>query len=303
VILVLMGMRDPGTSALAFVAFFALFVNIDVGARIITGDPLFLGGKITHIGLALFFLGVIGSGKYADTDQVSLPRGQAVAALGYHLTFQGYKPLPDGKYAFHVDVQEGDRAPFRLSPVMFEAREQGLMRNPDIASFLTRDIYLSPISLQESPHVEEETPHTLEKGKELTIGGTVVRFLRFAMGNHASQQAAGAMTVAAELEVRKGDETESLLPSLTYAAGGAPTSEPVVSRLLGAGVRLVAMQAGMGGSPSSITFAVASRGHAHQEQETLIADVSTKPFINLLWVGTAVMMLGFVLSTMKRLKG
>jgi cytochrome c biogenesis factor len=48
---------------------------------------------------------------------------------------------------------------------------------------------------------------------------------------------------------------------------------------------------------------VASRGHAHQEQETLIADVSTKPFINLLWVGTAVMMLGFVLSTMKRLKG
>ena len=69
-------------------------------------------------------------------------------ALGYTFTYTGNAQRPDGKYAFRVRAERAGNA-VELQPVMFESGEQGVMRNPDIANFLTKDLYVSPVSLQE----------------------------------------------------------------------------------------------------------------------------------------------------------
>ena len=41
------------------------------------------GGAITHIGIALMFLGFVSSSKYDDAKTINLEQGKAVEAFGY----------------------------------------------------------------------------------------------------------------------------------------------------------------------------------------------------------------------------
>lgn len=145
--LAILGVRDPGALALIFTSLFALFVNVDIGFRVARGDPRFLGGKLAHAGVAIFFLGMIASGRFEMRAHVALPLYHPREVLGHTLTYTGFAPTADGKFAFSVRV-EGEGESFTLAPVMFAGGEQGIMRNPAIASFFSRDFYLSPVGLE-----------------------------------------------------------------------------------------------------------------------------------------------------------
>ena len=72
-----------------------------------------------------------------------MPRGTPVQALGHTLTYTGFNVTPDQKYVLDVRAERAGTS-FVLHPVMFDAGQQGIMRNPDIVSHLTSDFYLSP---------------------------------------------------------------------------------------------------------------------------------------------------------------
>jgi len=298
--LALLGVRDLPMLLFAFASIFALAVNLEAGVRIARGDWRFLGGKIAHVGLALFFLGVIATGKYSQSQQVVLPVGTPVEVLGRTLTYQGYVELPDRKYGFNVEVRDGSTTT-TLQPVMFDAGQQGIMRNPDIASFLTRDIYLSPVALEEgSGHAHNADRHTLPKGGTLRLGEVEVTFARFDMGSHDGDMGTTGMTVGSVLEVRRGAENETVTPAMIYNGSGTPQYRNASSRLLGGEIQLVSMNVGGESSPSMITVEVLKPGHGADESEALVVEASVKPFVNLLWGGTVVMMIGFALATVKR---
>ena len=251
--LALVGVRDPLMALLAFASLFALAVNVDTGLRVARGDWRFLGGKIAHIGLALFFLGVISTGKYSSSKQAALPLNTPVDVLGRTLTYKGNVQLPDGKFGFNVEVKEGNTTVI-LQPVMFDAGQQGVMRNPDIASFLTRDIYISPLGLEEgNGHTHEGDRHTLPKGGTVKLGDAEVTFERFDMGSHGAEMADGGMTVGSVLEVRRGSERETVTPAMVYSATGTPQYRNATSRLLGGEVQLLSMNVGGESSPSVVT--------------------------------------------------
>ena len=302
VILFVGGMREGTTAALVFTAVFALFVNVDIAVTTIKGGILLLGGKLAHVGLALFLLGVVSTGKYSSTEQIQLPREQPVPALGHTLTYEGFSVTPDDKYLFRVRA-EGNGNSFVLSPVMFEAGSQGIMRNPDISSSALRDFYLSPMSLEPSRDGGRTVELNLVKGVASEAAGAHITFARFDMGAHGTQGSAiGAegMRIAAVIEVVKGKEREQLAPRMTYAADGTPAQEALSSRVLGGEVRLLRVNAGMGSTPSSIVVGLTQAGGGTSTPEILMVEASVKPFINLLWGGTGLMMVGFVLAIVKR---
>ncbi len=57
------GFDDVMMLLFGFASAFALFVNVEIAYLTARGDPRLMGGKIAHIGLALFFFGVLASGK------------------------------------------------------------------------------------------------------------------------------------------------------------------------------------------------------------------------------------------------
>ena len=230
VVLFFFGIENAGVLGFVFASVFALVVNAEIGWKVAKGDPRFLGGKLAHIGLALFFLGVIATGKYSTMQHVSLPLNTPQKAVGYTLTYVGYGPPERGRFAFNILVEKGsDR--FHLAPVMFDGGQQGTMRSPDIESFFTQDLYISPISLHQplaQGNAGDQT-HTTPKGGSVATGDVEVTFV------------------------------------------GLDTNKPAGDAM-------------------------------GQQEETLVVEASVKPFINLVWGGTVVMVVGFILSILKRSK-
>lgn len=179
-VLVVTGMRDPLTSVLVFAALFAFLVNVETGAMGIRGGVLFLGGKLAHIGIALFLIGVVSSGKYNETARVALPQHQPVRVLGHMLSYDGYTVLPDGKYEFRVSAASGAQR-FTLLPVMFEAPQQGIMRHPDIVSRFTSDFYLSPVSLEPAQPEVLMVEASVKPFISVVWGGTVIMLVGFVL--------------------------------------------------------------------------------------------------------------------------
>lgn len=298
-VLVVLGVRDVLMALLAFASVFTLFVNLDLAITVARGNWRFLGGKIAHIGVAIFLLGVLGSGKYGSTEHVVLPEGMPQEVLGHRLTYAGSRRLPDGKYAFDVRVERGGSVQ-TLSPVMFEAREQGIMKNPDIASFATYDLYLAPVALEGGG--EDPEAVKLQKGEATPVGGAAVTLLGFEMTAHEQGVSAEGMPVGATLKIVRGSEEETLTPVTVFRPNGQPQPRAVKSRLLGGDVKLLTLNVGMEGGKSAVTISVEKEGGAKASGEALVAEASMKPFISLVWVGTIVMMGGFGMSIVNRSK-
>jgi len=301
-ILVVGGVRDAMMMVFSFASIFALAVNVEMGYRIVRGDPRFLGGKIAHIGLAFFFLGVISTGKYSTKDKLELPLNEPQQVQGYTLTYTGQKILPDGKSAYLVSAQQNGRR-FDLAPVMYQS-QQGLMRNPDIVSFLTTDFYLSPVSLEErNAGMAAGDTYTLVKGEGILLGDVRVIFRAFDMGQHGQDMTGQeAMTVGAIIELAHGAESETVAPVIIYGRAGGNDYRPIPSRLLGGTLQLVGMNVGMGTTPSTVTVALRHGQGTAPARESLLVEASVKPFISLIWGGTILMMVGFVLAILKRSK-
>ena len=296
--------HEIGVLVLVFASIFAMLVNLEFAWKQRSNGLKSIGGKMAHIGLALFLLGVIASGKYNTSKQTSLALNQPVETLGYTLTYTGYRPTPDNKFAFNVKVEK-DGKTFVLSPVMFEGGQQGMMRNPDIASFIMRDLYLSPLALQDAgaDNADHAETYTIEKGKTVSVGQCSATFVKFDMSAHDPNTMNGGrtgdMTVGSLLELTDGATKETLTPSVVYDLAGQPTYKPSQSRLLNATIQLVSMNVGgRSADPSSVTISV----RPTRQSEALIVEASIKPLIGLVWTGTVVMFVGFFLAMMKRLQ-
>jgi cytochrome c-type biogenesis protein CcmF len=185
---------------------------------------------------------------------------------------------------------------------MFEAGQQGIMRNPDIVSHLTSDFYLSPIGLEPPEDGAAPVEYTLQKGQTLDVGGVAVTFAGFAMGGHMGEgmsQKEAEAGVGASLLIQKDDQTEAIAPRLIPSTEGSQ-HPGVPSRLLGGEVQLLTMEISMGEGPSVITIGLARSGEQGPKPDVLVGEASIKPFIGLVWTGTVLMMIGFALAIVKR---
>src|SRR5208283_3937994 len=293
------GVHDIMMLLFGFTAAFALFVNVEIAYLTARGDPRLMGGKIAHIGLALFFFGVLASGKYGEKQHLALSLNEPQSAFGYTLTYKGNRPVDGGKFAFDIELEK-EGTQFQLSPVMYETGEQGTMRSPDIKSFLTRDIYVSPVSLDRPENVAEHGGETvsIKKGETVSLGNVKATFVKFDMGSHGMDAMAsgGGMSVGSVLELSSAQGKETITPVAVYTQQSAPTFKPAASKLLGANVQLVSMNIDMGSKQSMVTLEVVRPELRSRPGEVLEVEASMKPFIGLVWSGTILLFIGLIIS-------
>ena len=137
--LVITGVRDIVYVVFIAASFFALFVNLKIALRLISKNVIKAGPYIAHLGIMILFLGIIGSSKYSEEVNLSLPLNESKEALGYKFTYKGSTPVKgdEEKYNFNV-VVEKDGSGFLLQPVMFYSEySKGILKNPDIANLIS----------------------------------------------------------------------------------------------------------------------------------------------------------------------
>jgi cytochrome c-type biogenesis protein CcmF len=312
VILAVFGLRDIMMGLFAFASLFAFFVNAIRMVMLAKENVRYTGGTISHIGLALLFLGIIGSGHYGEKQTASLPLNAPQDVLGHQLTYTGSKQMQDGKWYFSITVvKEGTQ--FTLEPVMFESDyNKSLMRNPDYAAFLTRDFYIEPVSLEEvaSPSGSGSGGSTLQlkKGESKSLGEVTVTFLRFDT-NHKGMEATlgtGSFPVGTVLQVKRGSKTEEVIPVTVYRGAEKPDIRKATTKDGAIGFELIAMNIGAQSIPSTIDLSITGAtvpAPPAVKSQLLVVEASVKPFMSVVWAGAVLVLLGLIVSWTTKLEG
>jgi cytochrome c-type biogenesis protein CcmF len=239
--------------------------------------PWATGAPLAHVGFALMFLGIVGSSAWGTGKETRLPLGQPVEAFGVTYVFGGHVDGSQPKDAWRLSV-DGVPRTFLMFPQDDGHGHESLFRRTVIDRQLVRDLYLVPHGI--------DTPagdgvFELAKDRPAPLGETTLTFLGFHTGTGEH-----GMSVQAHVELRRGEAAERLeLPMEVTPAGLQATPVPT-STLPGATLTLQRMSVEQG------TVYVAVSGVGGNAAPVLVADISTKPLIGLLWLGTIFLGLG-----------
>jgi cytochrome c-type biogenesis protein CcmF len=300
-LILLMGRESFFIHLFVYCASFSLFANLQVIYEIIRGNSRFAGGAIAHIGIALMSIGFITSAQYSEKKTVSLEEDKPMDLLGYQMTYRGYHQRDDGKYAFTVEVEQEGRK-YAAVPIMyFSEQTQNVIRNPDIINFFRRDVYIEPLIVEDTSKSEEQQ---IELQKEISKDYEGLRLtftgFDFPENQRAAMMEGKSFQILAFLHVSEGKRNSTISLKMKRTMERA-TFFPTIyktkdnKRYEFTFARIVAPQ---GDSvKAAVEFIIRQlENQTSQKKETLTIEATIKPFINLVWTGTVILIFGFVVT-------
>ncbi|MGH7742755.1 MAG: cytochrome c-type biogenesis CcmF C-terminal domain-containing protein, partial [Candidatus Eiseniibacteriota bacterium] len=283
----LAGVRGTLPTLVVFGAGFALAANVIVTVRGFRAGWKHGIAFLGHTGVGVLLVGVVASSGYGRSEQVQLPQGMERTALGYHMTYQGVMHEANGhdRVMIAVNAPEGR---FQAAPRLYWSEfNQGYMKKPHIERFLTHDVYISPLEMVGEE--EQQSGVWFAKGERKQIGQVYYTFKGFDIQNMGTPQ----MSIAAQVEVEIGGRTVHARPKVEMASGGLSR---IPDYLPGGGAIELEKADPNTGRASLI---LPGGGTQNTNQHVLAVEVSTKPLINLVWLG-AILMVGSVFMSVAR---
>ncbi len=282
-----LGVRDPMPLAVIFGAAFALCANVVVTARGFRSGWKYGVAYLGHTGVALLLIGIVSSSNYGRSTQVQLPMGQERDALGYRLRFEGLRTGAGGKDRAVIAVSAPGGG-FEAQPALYWSEfNQGYMKKPHIQRYLTYDLYISPLEMVGG----EDDVHGVwfSKGESKTIGQVKYTFIDF------DRQMGDVVRVAARVRAEIGGRTVPVRPVLEInLKEGIPNRIPDYLPG-GASIQIASVD------PNTGRVALELPGMEHAKPKQVLAvEVSTKPLINLVWLGAILMLGSAFLSVLRR---
>lgn len=291
VLSVFLGVTDLMMILLAFTSFFALIVNIEVATKIIKGNPKLTGAYVAHIGIALFIIGVIGSAAYSSEKDIELVKGESVSVFERNLEYTGYRNIPGtNKFEFLIDVEKGS-SQRQVAPIIYGDNS---MKEPDYIVGWTSDFYISPMGF--NPDAGSSGDVTFTPGKSVFANGYNLTYMELISPDMGSMQS-GSGSFGIVMKVEKDGITETV-NALLKIEGGNIKTEPVKMKKFPASVQLISVQPGT--REAIVNLSDNNSGGA--PKEVLLVKASIKPMISLVWIGVGVMVFGFIVSMLRRLK-
>ncbi|MDH7515202.1 MAG: cytochrome c biogenesis protein CcsA [Bacteroidota bacterium] len=305
-VLAFAGVREPWMLALGFFAILATAVNARAGWRVLRGEPRYVGAYLSHIGVGALLLGVIGSGFLARSRVLELPEGGRVEALGHVFTYAGYEPIEGGtKFRFKVAVAEtGGREADTVGPVMYETWYGGarqVMRIPGIERYWRKDVYIEPHGLTE-PAPSGWRAVRFERGVDVPFGGYTIRFHDIESGGAVVSD---PFRLAVVFQVTRSGKAPRFLTARKFRGPDGVVDEPART---GEGDLEIVLDGASWDREKKTVESVSARIRNPRAtpnrsgRDTLIVQVSVKPFMTLVWAGVALVIAGFVTAGFRRAK-
>jgi cytochrome c-type biogenesis protein CcmF len=302
VIIFLIGMKDLQSLIITVLALFAIFVSAHRIYSMIKRKNYDFGGLLTHLGVGLMIIGIITSSVYDKELKTTLPIDEKKSVYGYELEYKGLIPAPDGKDKVKIMIDgEVSYAKFYWSEY-----SRAYMVAPSVRNQLLRDLYISPIQIIPAAgsenYIENEHLHvTLKKNSDIEWRGYRLNLQGYDMDSQRMMNGRGDPGIAAIIRVvsiEKGIDTV-IKPMVKMSATEKEASAVI---LPGSGMKIYVN--GINVENRSLDLAVIEpdeQGKSEAKQgEMLAVEVSVKPLINILWLGTIVMIIGFLISLYHR---
>lgn len=296
-----LGVADPIYLALGFGSILAIVVNTQVGARVVRGNPRFIGAYISHAGVSLMMLGIIFTARYTETQHVRLVQGVPTKVFDYTATYTGperteLEKTDREKYRHNIVLKRGDDT-YTVGPVTFlsdfNKRETPFLE-PGILYYPSRDIYVSPKALEDDGG---DPTAQLRKGERAAVpfDSTIsVRFERFDMSRAQTEGKQSAI-----LEITRPD-TSFFVTTEYVMSTGAYIPKKIAGTDVSVGMAgIVSDQENLANSQVVLAFKSSSRP-SPPSKPVVVVDVSIKPFISFVWAGVIIMVGGFAFAIVRR---
>jgi len=280
----LFGIRNPYHLVVVLMAVSSLASNACLLWRIPKWHRL--GGCITHIGVATLMLGISLSSACERSKMLLLTSGNASKAMGYSVACEVKPKQGKGKFGetlLKLSIQKGGHKLDTTASILDSPF--GIVRHPGIKVLALADIYVSPIELTADV---ERASVMLHKGEAKRVLGLSVRFLRFDVSEHATG-APLTFVARALLEVHREVDNKRFIvaPGLTASGDGVDDSLPDGSYKFS----LLEINADEG----LIHLSVTKAGVEYAKRKVAV-QFSVKPFMNLLRLGSMLILVGGLIS-------
>ncbi len=302
-IIILGGITDIMVMLLTISTTFALIVNAEIAVRIIRGNKKMLGAYIAHIGISVFLLGVIGSTVFSREKDINLTKNIPQEAFGYKMTFTGYDQIDNNtKYAFNVKLQKGDKS-YTVSPIMYISDfNNGLMREPAILSLPTKDVYFSPMGYDNgTDNKAQGQTISLGLGDSTSFDGSEISYKDFVAPDMSVMMKGGDFKMGAKLKIDKNGKSYKS-EAIMEKHGRDVKFDPII--INDANLKIQLQKIDPTSKQAQFIFSKLNGENTSDStpKEVLQISASTKPFVNLVWTGILIMVLGFFISVARRLK-
>lgn len=340
VIVIFAGMHDIMMVLFFLASAFAFFVNLQIAYKIAKGNPKFMGSSVAHIGVSLLFIGIIASAHYDKHVTLDLPQGEPKEAFGYKLTYVGTSQIDNEKTAYNVTVANGTsvfNAPLIMyasaynggaimrHPYIFSLVNYNIFSHPSLLAFigknmLTRDLYLSPQDIEESSgsgmeasQYGVEVPLNLNQTVKLGKYTMVFRGFQVADDQRQAMIDGKPFTLASIIELTTSDgKSEIITPSNRINPGGQNDLNTATTKL-GDQITVTDLHVDdktkqasimVGYMPaknsSDISLLTQAQQSTINKKQVLVIEATIKPFINLVWGGVIIMVVGFIVTWRRR---
>lgn len=206
-----------------------------------------------------------------------------------------YLPSPENTY-YEVEYKHRETGDiFVLYPRAQVNPNMGLLASPDIKSFATKDLYTHVSSVLD-PNEEREWSELQEY--TLTMGDTIILndYVAIFNGVEVIKEVPGVslkegdVAVQADMKVMGEKKTYHAHPLLIFKDGMAGYYPEIIEDL---GLRIMFLNV----DPEKQEFKI---GVNTTQKDYIILKAMEKPFVNILWIGTIVMTIGFFMAMVRR---
>jgi len=279
-------------------AVMAAVTNFKVMLTYIPNNWKRLGGLLTHFGYGIMLVGILASSVYTSSNKLVLPRGEQGNAFDMNLRYKGMKAdITQPNNELILEIQKGHQISYANPQLYYSKRLDGIMRKPFIERTLLYDFYMAPEQIQE---LEQSGGLVLAKGEKKKVGDFYFTFRGFSLDGHNDSTNAG-MRVTAMLDVEYGDKFKTITPAKVQ------NSDPMSNQRLvdqpdgftHDGVEYVVYIDGIMADRGMVSLRIPGLVETNPPDQ-LVLDISRKPLINLVWVGTTLVMLGSLIVFIRR---
>ena len=198
---------------------------------------------------------------------------------------------------YEITFQQENGKTFTLFPRAQVNPNMGLIASPDIKKYLGRDLYTHVSSIPD-PDVEKEWSepehHRINVGEQFVVNDYIAELTKVALKTNTTRIPLneGDVAVGASIKIL-GKSREYHAEPVFFIKDNNPGSIPFYVPEIGARFSFTNID------PDNNEFTI---GVESTQKEYVILKAMEKPHINFLWIGTIVVIIGFVIAIYRRVK-
>ncbi|MBM2816033.1 MAG: ccmF [Ignavibacteria bacterium] len=311
IIFFFLGIKDFFHLLLIFTTFAVIVQNIIFFITNRTRSITRMGHYISHFGISIFLLGALLLADFSESSHATFTKNSVQSVIGHNFKYVDKQQIEiekkdREKYKYIIKIDEGAKESI-VEPIIYWSMYNDMQSpffEPGISRGFFKDIYISPKSVE---YNDPSKSVTLGKGDSAALPGLQnfkLQLIRFDMSHIMAASDSAPITLGTIVNfIRDSQLKEDTITSQFDMSSGAiiPIWKPIDTTGYEIGfMKFVIDKETIGNSKAIFSFRKIGE-KAPEQVETLYADISTKPMINLVWFGVLAIVAGFFLAGLKHM--